>query len=106
MKKHPSAFKLCGELAEKVKTVTDTPLTLYDGMTLCHKWIPYTVFNFNIAEWDSHLAVETSVFRPVQALQRSEAESGSSASWVGGSMTSFCVCVCVCVCVGGGSITL
>ena len=31
MKKHPSAFKLCGELAEKVKTVKDTPLTLYEG---------------------------------------------------------------------------
>jgi hypothetical protein len=31
MKKHPSAFKLCGELAEKLKTVQDTPLTLYEG---------------------------------------------------------------------------
>lgn len=31
MKKHPSAFKLCGELAEKVKTVTDSPVTLYEG---------------------------------------------------------------------------
>ena len=33
MKKHPSAFKLCGELAEKLKTVQDTPLTLYEGKT-------------------------------------------------------------------------
>ena len=31
MKKHPSAFKLCGELAEKVKLVKDTPVTLYEG---------------------------------------------------------------------------
>lgn len=32
MKKHPSTFKLCGELAEKLKTVQDTPLTLYEGI--------------------------------------------------------------------------
>jgi aspartate dehydrogenase len=31
MKKHPSAFKLTGRLAELVKTVGDGPLTLYDG---------------------------------------------------------------------------
>ncbi|CAI8015318.1 Putative L-aspartate dehydrogenase [Geodia barretti] len=31
MKKHPSAFKLTGRLAELVKTVGDDPLTLYDG---------------------------------------------------------------------------
>lgn len=34
MKKHPSAFKLCGELAEKLKTVQDTSVTLYEGMLL------------------------------------------------------------------------
>ena len=31
MKKHPSAFKLCGYLAETVKTVGEEPMTLYEG---------------------------------------------------------------------------
>ena len=31
MKKHPSAFKLTGHLAELVKTVEGEPLTLYCG---------------------------------------------------------------------------
>ena len=31
MKKHPSAFKLTGHLAELVKTVGEMPLTLYEG---------------------------------------------------------------------------
>ena len=31
MKKHPSALKLTGALAEKLKTVQDTALTLYEG---------------------------------------------------------------------------
>ena len=33
MKKHPSAFKLHGELAQKLTTVKDQPLTLYEGIT-------------------------------------------------------------------------
>ena len=31
MKKHPSAFKLCGYLAETVKTVREEPMILYKG---------------------------------------------------------------------------
>lgn len=31
MKKHPSAFKLCGYLAEKLKEVGNDPFILYDG---------------------------------------------------------------------------
>lgn len=31
MKKHPSAFKLCGQLAEKLTTVGEEALTLYEG---------------------------------------------------------------------------
>ena len=31
MKKHPSAFKLCGYLAETVKTVREEPMILYEG---------------------------------------------------------------------------
>lgn len=31
MKKHPSAFKLQGELEQKLTTVKDQPLTLYEG---------------------------------------------------------------------------
>ena len=31
MKKHPSAFKLRGELAQMVTTVREGPLTLYEG---------------------------------------------------------------------------
>ena len=31
MSKHPFSFKLCGSLAEKVKTVKDEPMTLYEG---------------------------------------------------------------------------
>jgi len=34
MKKHPSAFKLCGQLAEKLTTVGEEALTLYEG----HSW--------------------------------------------------------------------
>ena len=34
MKKHPSAFKLVGELAEKVKTVKDTTVILYEGVCI------------------------------------------------------------------------
>ena len=32
MKKHPSSFKLQGELAEKLKAMSAEALTLYDGM--------------------------------------------------------------------------
>ena len=35
MRKHPSAFKLCGSLAEKVKTVKDEAMTLYEGRMHC-----------------------------------------------------------------------
>ena len=31
MSKHPSAFKLTGHLADKVKTVTADRMTLYEG---------------------------------------------------------------------------
>ena len=31
MKKHPSAFKLCGHLAEAVKLVKDEAVTLFEG---------------------------------------------------------------------------
>ena len=34
MKKHPSAFKLCGYLAEKLKEVGSDPLTLYEGTVI------------------------------------------------------------------------
>ena len=31
MKKHPTAFKLCGDLIEKNKQVSDKAVVLYDG---------------------------------------------------------------------------
>ena len=34
MKKHPSAFKLTGHLADLLKTVGETALTLYEGLFL------------------------------------------------------------------------
>ena len=34
MKKHPSAFKLTGELIQKNKEVKDEAVVLYDGMSL------------------------------------------------------------------------
>ena len=33
MKKHPSCFKVLGEVAEKNKTVGDIPVVLYDGIS-------------------------------------------------------------------------
>ena len=52
MKKHPSAFKLCGELVEKVKAVTDTPVTLYEGILLCL----CSIVLFKISEKNTKLA--------------------------------------------------
>ena len=31
MKKHPSAFKVCGHLVALVESVKDTPVTLFEG---------------------------------------------------------------------------
>lgn len=31
MKKHPSAFKLCGYLVEKLQNIGSDPFTLYEG---------------------------------------------------------------------------
>lgn len=34
MKKHPLSFKLLGSLEEKLKTVRNEPLTLFEGIKL------------------------------------------------------------------------
>lgn len=36
MKKHPSAFKVCGYLVELVESVKDSPVTLYEGIMSPH----------------------------------------------------------------------